>query len=70
MRSEGGPTNGTLPPELVTAVASALERERGETDAEKRAQIQTSIRAAVDGWLRGRVTTAQAVLLLRVASLE
>lgn len=57
-----------LPPELVAAVESALQRERGEADVEKRAHMQMGIRAALDGWLRGRISTPQAVLLLRIAS--
>lgn len=56
------------PPELVEALASALERERTEGDAQKRARIVAGARAAVDAWRRGRMTTAQAVLLVRIAS--
>lgn len=68
MHSEGGSGAGTLPPELVEAVASALECERDEIDAERRERIQSTIRASIDGWLRGRMTTERAVLLLRIAS--
>ncbi len=70
MCSGGNSGIDRLPPELLAAVESALERERGEVDAEKRERMHTGIRAAVDGWLRGRVTTAQTVLLLRIASHE
>jgi hypothetical protein len=70
MGSGGQSGTGPLPPELLAAVESALEREHGEADAEKRARMQTGIRAAVEGWQRGRVSTAQAVLLLRIASQE
>jgi hypothetical protein len=68
MPSGGESSTGSLPPELLEAVATALERERDEVDAEKREQIHTGIRAAVDGWRRGRMTIARAVLLLRIAS--
>jgi hypothetical protein len=59
-----------LPGELVEAVAAALEQERREVDAEARERIQAGVRATLDGWMRKRVTTAQAVLLLRIASKE
>lgn len=61
---------GALPRELVDAMAAALERERGEVDPAAKERIQAEVRAALDGWLRKRVTTAQAVLLLRIASKE
>jgi hypothetical protein len=60
----------SLPAELVEALEAALERERGEADPEARQRIQAGIRASFDSWLRKRVTTAQAVLLLRIASRE
>lgn len=56
------------PPELMEALASALERERAESDLQKRARILGGARAAMDAWRRGRMTTAQAVLLVRIAS--
>ena len=59
---------GEPPQELVEALACALERERAEGDAQKRARIVAGARAAVDAWRRGRMTTAQAVLLVRIAS--
>ena len=61
---------GALPKELVDAVEAALQRERGEVDPEARERIQANIRASLDGWLRKRMTTEQAVLLLRIASRE
>lgn len=69
MLSDGHRNAGAPPPqELIEALAAALERERDERDAEKRARILAGARAALDAWRRGRMTTAQAVLLVRVSS--
>lgn len=59
---------GALPPELIAAIEWALSRAREEVDTERKARLQTEVRAALDGWHRGRVTTAQAVLLLRITA--
>lgn len=70
MESDSDSRAGAPPQELVEALASALERERGENDAQNRARILTRARAAIEAWRRGRVTTAQAVLLVRLAAGE
>jgi hypothetical protein len=53
-----------LPQELIDAVSAALDREAVELDIAKRAHLLASTRRTVDGWLRGRLTTPQAVALL------
>lgn len=70
MESSSDSRTGAPPPELVEALAAALERERSEQDAQNRARILTGARAAIEAWRRGRVTTAQAVLLVRIAARE
>jgi hypothetical protein len=53
-----------LPQELIDAVTVALDREALEVDIAKRAHLLAATRRTVDGWLRGRITTPQAVALL------
>ncbi len=57
-----------MPSELMEAVTNALEREAAERDVEKRAQLLTATRATIEAWTRGRLTTEQAVLLIRLAA--
>jgi hypothetical protein len=68
MQSDGRANSGAPPPELIDAVARALERQRTERNAEKYARVLAGTRAVLDAWRRGRMTAAQAVLLVRVTS--
>jgi len=61
------PNEMALPQELVEAVSFALDREASELDVAKRAHMLAATRRAVDAWLRGRLSTAQAVAELRGA---
>ena len=50
-----------VPDELVEAIDAALACEAEETDVHARAKLLARTRAALEDWLRGRMTTAQAV---------
>jgi hypothetical protein len=51
---------------LLDAVLSTLEAEAAEEDIEKRLLILSAMRAIIDGWKEGRMTTAEAVRALGV----
>jgi hypothetical protein len=53
-----------IPDELVEAIDAALACEAEETDVDARAKLLANTRSALEDWLRGRMTTAQAVDLL------
>jgi hypothetical protein len=50
-----------VPDELVEAIDAALACEAEETDVHARARLLARTRSALDDWLRGRMTTAEAV---------
>jgi hypothetical protein len=50
-----------VPDELVEAIDAALAHEAEETDVHARAKLLASTRSALEDWLRGRMTTAEAV---------
>jgi len=53
-----------VPQELATAVAEACDRELGEPDVCRRAQLLARTRRTLDAWMRHSVTTAEAVAAL------
>lgn len=50
-----------VPDELVEAIDAALACEAEETDLNARAKLLATTRSALEDWLRGRMTTAEAV---------
>jgi hypothetical protein len=54
-----------LPAELVDAIAAVLDREAAEMSFRARAALLAGTRAAMDAWLEGSASTAQAVGALR-----
>ena len=50
-----------VPDELVEAIDAALACEAEETDVDARAKLLATTRSALEDWLRGRMTTAEAV---------
>lgn len=59
-----------LPQELLDAIANALDREASASDVEQRARLLAATRTTIEEWLRGRLTTEEAVALLRTAIAE
>jgi hypothetical protein len=59
-----------LPPELLDAVAKALDREASASDVGQRARLLAATRTTIEEWLRGRLTTEEAVALLRTATAD
>ena len=53
-----------LPGDLIDAVASALEREALESDVDVRAELLARVRQVLDAWLRGALTTDEAIDVL------
>jgi hypothetical protein len=53
-----------VPRELVAAVAQAYDRELTEPDGGRRAELLALTRRILDGWLRGSVSTPDAVAAL------
>jgi hypothetical protein len=57
-----------LPGDLIDAVASALEREALESDVDVRAELLARVRQVLDTWLRGALTTEEAIDVLAAAA--
>jgi hypothetical protein len=56
-----------LPAELLDAIGRVLDDESNERDSQRRAQLLAVVRATVDRWLRGEVSTADALTMLDAA---
>jgi hypothetical protein len=53
-----------LPTELTEAVAEARDRESGEFDVGRRAQLVAVTRRTLEAWLKHQLSTAEAVSAL------
>ncbi|HEX8795972.1 MAG TPA: hypothetical protein VF765_33715 [Polyangiaceae bacterium] len=56
-----------MPPEILDAIIAVLDVEGRRNDFEARVRLLQATMATVEAWKRGRITTEQALVLIRAA---
>jgi hypothetical protein len=63
----GSEARMAMPPEMLDAIIAVLDAESRKSDRDARIRLLEATAATFEAWRRGRITTEQALVLMRAA---